>query len=113
MFRYDPSFVGFGWNKITQVETLDARGFEFFVLPDVFIIHTPHAPSSSLSAFRQSTDYKECIALFYREFRAGLDRLKTQASAFTIKSNKEVGDVYERAVKRKAERLRQQMNSKN
>ncbi len=38
---------------------LDAQGFEFVVLPNVFAIHMPHAPSLYIARFRASEQYRK------------------------------------------------------
>ena len=53
-------FVGFGWNKVSHAMALSARGYDFVVLPNVFIIHMPHAPSLDIARFRTSQQYRKC-----------------------------------------------------
>ena len=54
----DNRFVGFGWNKVSHVMELEASGFEFLVLPNVFMVHMPHAPSLDIAKFRTSKQYR-------------------------------------------------------
>lgn len=56
--RYDPRFVGFGWNKVSHIMELHAQGYEFLVLPSAFIIHMPHAPSFDIAKYRSSSNYR-------------------------------------------------------
>ncbi|TRY74016.1 hypothetical protein TCAL_14630 [Tigriopus californicus] len=58
--RYDQRFVGFGWNKVSHIVELHAQNFQFIVLPNVFIIHMPHAPVWTLpdSEARSNSDSK-------------------------------------------------------
>ena len=56
--RYDQRFVGFGWNKVSHVMELAAQGCQFLVLPNIFAIHLPHAPSLDIARFRSSATYK-------------------------------------------------------
>ena len=67
--RYDERFVGFGWNKVSYIMELDARGFEFVVLPDPFILHLPHAPSRDISSHRRSKQYRDCLRVLKRDFQ--------------------------------------------
>jgi hypothetical protein len=39
-YPYDQSFVGFGYNKQSNIEELGAEGFAFVVAPDMFVAHT-------------------------------------------------------------------------
>lgn len=45
---FDRRFLGFGWNKVSHTMELAASGFSFMVLPDVYAVHLPHAPSASI-----------------------------------------------------------------
>ncbi|XP_039767241.1 LARGE xylosyl- and glucuronyltransferase 2 [Ornithorhynchus anatinus] len=72
--RYDPRFVGFGWNKVAQIVELDAQEYEFLVLPEAFMIHLPHAPSLDISKFRSSPTYRRCLRALKDEFHQDLSR---------------------------------------
>ncbi|XP_048215482.1 xylosyl- and glucuronyltransferase LARGE2 isoform X2 [Perognathus longimembris pacificus] len=72
--RYDPRFVGFGWNKVAHIMELDAQEYELLVLPEAFTIHLPHAPSLDLSRFRSSSDYRACLRALKEEFHQDLSR---------------------------------------
>lgn len=56
---YDLRFVGFGWNKVSHIIELDAQDTEFVVLPNVFIVHMPHAPSLDIAKYRSSDQYRK------------------------------------------------------
>ncbi|XP_078346641.1 xylosyl- and glucuronyltransferase LARGE1-like [Oculina patagonica] len=66
--RYDKRFVGFGWNKVSHLMELQAQGYEFVVLPNVFIMHMPHSPSFDIFKFRSSSLYRRCLNKFKQEF---------------------------------------------
>jgi len=68
MIPYDERFAGFGWNKVSHVMELAARGTEFVALPNVFIIHLPHAPSLSIAKYRSSEQYRKCLRSLKRDF---------------------------------------------
>ena len=70
--RYNEKFVGYGWNKVSHIMELHAQGYEFMVLPQAFMIHMPHAPSTDSAHFRQSKHYIECIEMFKKEFKREL-----------------------------------------
>ena len=70
--RYDERFVGFGWNKVSYIMELKAKGYEFVVLPDPFIIHLPHAPSRDIYSHRQSKQYRDCLQVLKRDFQQEL-----------------------------------------
>ncbi|KAM8971448.1 xylosyl- and glucuronyltransferase LARGE2 isoform 3-T3 [Sarcophilus harrisii] len=72
--RYDPRFVGFGWNKVAHIMELDAQEYEFLVLPEAFAIHLPHAPSLDISRFRSSPTYRRCLQALKEEFHQDLSR---------------------------------------
>ncbi|XP_015333308.1 xylosyl- and glucuronyltransferase LARGE2 isoform X4 [Marmota marmota marmota] len=72
--RYDPRFVGFGWNKVAHIVELDAQEFELLVLPEAFTIHLPHAPSLDISRFRSSSTYRDCLQALKEEFHQDLSR---------------------------------------
>ncbi|KAM8816245.1 xylosyl- and glucuronyltransferase LARGE2 [Rhynchonycteris naso] len=72
--RYDPRFVGFGWNKVAHIVELDAQEYEFLVLPEAFAVHLPHTPSFDLSRFRASTTYRDCLQTLKDEFHQDLSR---------------------------------------
>ena len=38
---------------------LHVLGYDFVVLPNAFIVHTPHAPSFDIAKFRTSPQYKK------------------------------------------------------
>merc|ERR1712223_1068586 len=65
---YDLRFVGFGWNKVSHIMELAFRGTEFIVLPNVFIVHIPHAPSLDIAKYRSSEQYRRCLRALKREF---------------------------------------------
>uniref|UniRef100_H0X777 LARGE xylosyl- and glucuronyltransferase 2 n=1 Tax=Otolemur garnettii TaxID=30611 RepID=H0X777_OTOGA len=72
--RYDPRFVGFGWNKVAHIMELDAQEYELLVLPEAFAIHLPHAPSLEISRFRSSPTYRDCLQALKDEFHQDLSR---------------------------------------
>ncbi|XP_056383601.1 xylosyl- and glucuronyltransferase LARGE2 [Hyla sarda] len=72
--EYDQRFLGFGWNKVSHIMELDAKGYELVVLPNAFIIHMPHAPSFDISKFRSSENYRLCVQTLKEEFHQDLSR---------------------------------------
>ncbi|XP_037378290.1 xylosyl- and glucuronyltransferase LARGE2 [Talpa occidentalis] len=72
--RYDPRFVGFGWNKVAHIVELDAQEYELLVLPEAFTIHLPHTPSLDISRFRSSPTYRDCLQALKDEFHQDLSR---------------------------------------
>ncbi|KAG8224788.1 hypothetical protein J437_LFUL002233 [Ladona fulva] len=72
--EYDTRFVGFGWNKVSHIMELEARGYEFWVLPNAFIIHMPHAPSFDIAKFRSSSQYRKCLKILKNEFVKDLNK---------------------------------------
>ncbi|XP_040569954.1 xylosyl- and glucuronyltransferase LARGE2s isoform X1 [Lepeophtheirus salmonis] len=66
--KYDTRFVGFGWNKVSYILELFASGFDFIVLPNVFMVHMPHAPSLDIARFRSSSSYRRCLNDLKKKF---------------------------------------------
>ena len=79
--RYDQRFVGYGWNKVSQLTEMKAQGYEFVVLPDVFIIHSPHQHSADREIWNRK-NFKFCINTIWKKFiqellqKYGVDCLK-------------------------------------
>jgi len=65
---FDTRFLGFGWNKVAHSMEMDAAGYDFVVLPNVFIIHLPHAPSYDIVKYRSSPSYRKCLRILKGEF---------------------------------------------
>ncbi|XP_028172854.1 LARGE xylosyl- and glucuronyltransferase 2-like [Ostrinia furnacalis] len=72
--KYDTRFSGFGWNKVSHSVELRAQGYRPVVLPGAFVVHTPHAPSPDITAFRANPHYRICLALLKQEFMDDLKR---------------------------------------
>ncbi|CAI9153498.1 unnamed protein product [Rangifer tarandus platyrhynchus] len=72
--RYDPRFVGFGWNKVAHIIELDAQEYELLVLPEAFTIHLPHTPSLDITRFRSNPTYRDCLRALKDEFHQDLSR---------------------------------------
>lgn len=72
--RYDTRFIGFGWNKVSQIMEVDAQGYEFIVLPNAFIIHMPHTPSFDIAKYRSSETYRTCLQTLKEEFQRDLSK---------------------------------------
>lgn len=66
--RFDERFVGFGWNKVEHIMQLAASGYEFYVLPEAFVIHKFHSASFDIMKHRESVKYRACIKRLRREF---------------------------------------------
>ena len=65
--RYDERFVGYGWNKVSQLTEMKAQGYEFVVLPDDFIIHSPHRHSADREIWKRK-NFKFCINTIWKKF---------------------------------------------
>jgi len=76
--RYDTRFVGFGWNKVSHMLSLSALQYELVVLPDVFLIHLPHAPSIEITRYRGEPEYRACLDTLKLEFRKELEEKQTK-----------------------------------
>uniref|UniRef100_A0AAF5PGR8 Glycosyltransferase-like protein LARGE2 n=1 Tax=Wuchereria bancrofti TaxID=6293 RepID=A0AAF5PGR8_WUCBA len=71
---YDQRFVGFGWNKVSHMMSLNAAGYEFTVLPDAFVVHQPHLPSFEMARYRSLSTYRKCLKALKGEFVRDLIR---------------------------------------
>lgn len=66
--RYDERFNGFGWNKVEHIMKLAALGYQFYVLPEAFLVHQFHPASYDISKHRESKKYQACIRLLKQTF---------------------------------------------
>ena len=82
--RYDEKFLGYGWNKVSQITALKAEGYEFVVLPNEFIIHSPHKRTTDREIW-MTRNYKYCIDSIWRRF---LKKLLTKHGHSCLKENK-------------------------
>ncbi|EEC03266.1 Gyltl1B protein, putative [Ixodes scapularis] len=55
---YDERFTGYGSNKMTHTAELFAAGYLFFVLPDVWLVHVPHKPTSYFAHHVQDLQHR-------------------------------------------------------
>ncbi|CAN7983365.1 unnamed protein product [Ixodes pacificus] len=55
---YDERFTGYGSNKMTHTAELFAAGYVFFVLPDVWLVHVPHKPTSYFAHHVQDLQHR-------------------------------------------------------
>jgi Glycosyl-transferase for dystroglycan len=53
---YDESFRGYGKNKIELISHLRVMGYSFAILPEGFIIHSPHSKSNAKKAWESTND---------------------------------------------------------
>ena len=65
--RYDERFIGYGFNKVSQLTILKAEGYRFVVLPDVFVIHLPH-PRTIDKLIWINKSFQNCMNSIYEEF---------------------------------------------
>ncbi|CAH1993995.1 unnamed protein product [Acanthoscelides obtectus] len=96
---YNEKFVGFGWNKVSHVMELEAQNYQFIVLPNVFIVHTPHTPSYDIARFRSSPIYRLCLQMLKEEFIMKLNKNYNRHFVYT-NSSISLMNVYLRRRKR-------------
>ena len=81
--EYDDRFMGFGWNKVSHILELYSQGYEFIVLPDAFIIHSPHSPSPDVNRYRSHKHYRQCLNELKGKFIAELvDKYGAEAEKY-------------------------------
>ena len=67
--RYAEQFFGYGFNKASQIMEVKAKGYEFVVLPDSYVIHNPHPVTDDRSAFVDNKGMLfNCIQDLKKEF---------------------------------------------
>lgn len=67
---YYQQFYGFGYNKLSHTVELYLNGYEFIVLPDVFIIHLPHGRSLDKEQYYEKiNNYFRCVKVMVNEFK--------------------------------------------
>ncbi|CAH8514291.1 unnamed protein product [Schistosoma rodhaini] len=79
---FDEIFIGFGWNKASYIMALDALGYKFIVLTNVFLIHLPHPPSFEVFRYRMNSVYRSCID------KLKLDFIKRLAKQYGVQALK-------------------------
>ena len=73
VIQYDERFVGYGWNKVSQITELKAQGYEFVVIPNGFVVHSPHKHSIDREVWKRK-NFKFCINLLWKKFLQDLKR---------------------------------------
>eukprot|EP00054_Salpingoeca_dolichothecata_P027498 m.202176 g.202176 ORF g.202176 m.202176 type:complete len:672 (-) comp25978_c0_seq5:22-2037(-) len=73
--RYDPRFVGYGYDKISHIMEVAATNHKFFVHPSAFVLHVPHPMSVDGLRFRKTKSYQLCIENNKNTFH---EKLKTK-----------------------------------
>ena len=56
----DTRFVSRDFNKVSHIELLYYQRYKFYVMPDVFILHLPHALSSDAKKEKVNERHREC-----------------------------------------------------
>ncbi|XP_070562677.1 xylosyl- and glucuronyltransferase LARGE1-like [Ptychodera flava] len=54
-------FSGQGHDKIAFIHILVLLGYEYWILPDCWMVHTPHWPSPSRAAWLEDVNYNQCV----------------------------------------------------
>lgn len=67
VIQYNRRFMGYGWNKVSQIAELKAQGYQFIVIPDHFIIHMPHKTSKDKAVWNMGA-FKFCINRIWKRF---------------------------------------------
>ena len=65
--RYDERFIGYGFNKVSQLTQLKAQCYRFLVLADVFVIHVAHQRSMD-KKFWSYRSFRICRNIVYEQF---------------------------------------------
>ena len=71
--HYDRRFMGYGWNKVSQITELKAQGYQFIVVPDHFIVHMPHSNTKDKHIWTMGV-FKYCIDRIWKSFLIDLKK---------------------------------------
>ena len=67
--QFDTRFVSRGFNKVSHIEEVYYQRYRFFVLPNAFLVHLPHPPSSDSINQKANERYLECYQRRLDEWR--------------------------------------------
>lgn len=81
--RYDTRFLKYGWDKISHILELHAQNYEFIVLPNIFIVHQPHALGMDNLKFSYYEQYRGYVGE-YRQFILILSSLSVWKRFFSF-----------------------------
>lgn len=70
--RYNQLLLERMGDKIAYIRLLHGQGFQFFVVPEDFIIHVPHPISPGSTRFYKDGDYSRCSSRFFEAYRKEL-----------------------------------------
>ena len=84
---YDERFHGYGKNKIELVSHLRKKGYQFAILPEGFIVHSPHPESSIKETWndRRNSDLHASMDNLYATFLSELDSMYKDAHNSSVK----------------------------
>ncbi|ELU08592.1 hypothetical protein CAPTEDRAFT_191108 [Capitella teleta] len=68
---YDGTFIERYFDKVSHIFHLHKAGFDFWGIPNVYIVHMPHSSSK-----KNMSRYLRCATLAYEEFVAKLDPIR-------------------------------------
>ena len=68
----DPRFVSRGSDKVSHIEEVYYKGYRFIVLPNAFLVHLPHPPSSDFVNQKANERYMECYRRRFKEWRLNM-----------------------------------------
>ena len=69
---FDPRFVSRDFNKVSHVEELYYQRYRIFVIPNGFILHLPHPPSSDSVNQKTNKRYAECYRRRFKEWQSDM-----------------------------------------
>lgn len=86
---YDESFTGYGKNKIQLIMDLRAKNFQFYVIPQSFVVHVPHRPSLSrknwLSRDSHRKKMEDSIGVYVKSLASNKHLVTRLCSAFELR----------------------------
>ena len=89
--KYNQNFMGYGWNKVSQITELKAQQYQFIVVPDNFIIHIPHKQSNGRGIWSTGS-FKYCINKVWKDF---INDLKHKYGANCLQNHQQATIVFD------------------
>lgn len=81
LVRFEETFVGYGYDKLTLAVNMAQYNFTFFVIPDVFTVHVPHSVGWLKQRRQYNATENRCDRTIKSKFFAKFDRWASHCSS--------------------------------